>query len=254
LTRDDSAADETRRAQHVIHRSRSAGRRHAVRAAALAAVVALALSGCGTDLQPGVAAKVRAPSADDATSITQSHVDDVTRALCGYLKTGGSGNQLPVAVARSNTALNYLVFFNLMDALADERGLTMRPSDVASGAAQFTVPDAMSGDDRDILTQFFDDFAKASLQQATLAANLQSGQTTSAGVDISATSGAEPTIKAYFDKADVEINPADGVWDGFNVTAASGSLSDPVSSAAAAAKSAIDDNDVSNLPPSQVCG
>jgi hypothetical protein len=234
-----------------VIRSGSAARRRVLPAAALALVAALGLSSCGTDLHPGIAARV------DGTTISEGHVDDLTHAICSYVAAAnaqGSSQQgqLPISAIRSQTALGDLIYMQLMESLADSRDLTARPSDIQAAADQTPVPDGLSEADSATLRDFFYDFWKAQVQQSTLAANLRDpSQTTSEGVTAGAISGSEPVLQDWSEKADVEVNPAYGAWDGTQMKPGSGSLSDPVSSEATAVAAG---KDVSILPANQVCG
>jgi hypothetical protein len=233
-----------------VIRSGSAARRRVIPAAALALSVALGLSSCGTDLHPGIAARV------DGTSISDGQVDDLTHALCSYLTVANAqaGNQQgpsPISDIRARVALGDLIYIQLMDSLAASRGLTARPSDIQAAADQTPVPDGLSKADSDTLQDFFYDFWKAQVQQSTLAASLRDpSQTTSEGVTPGAVSGSEPVLQDWSKKADVEVNPTYGVWDGTQMKPSSGSLSDPVSSEA----TAVAAGDASVLPADQVCG
>jgi hypothetical protein len=233
-----------------VIRSGSAARR-VLPAAALALAAAFGLSSCGAELHPGVAAEV------DGTSISEGHVDDLTHALCSYLKAAnarGSAqqNQFPISSIRSQTALGDLIYMQLMESLAESRDLTVRPSDVQAAADQTPIPDGLSAADAATLKDFFYDFWRAQVQQSTLAANLRDpNQTTSEGVTPGAVSGSEPVLQDWSEKADVNVNPAYGVWNGSQVKPGSGSLSDPVSSEATAVAAG---QDVSVLPANQVCG
>ena len=241
-------------------RKGSVGRR-VLPAAALALAAALGLSGCGADLQPGAAATVKHDGVDGVgavdASIDEGTVDDLTAAFCSYIeeanKSAAQQQQQPQQIAQASIRfqlLNALIAFKLMGSLSDSRGLTMRPSDVAAAAAQNSppLPSGLSESDQKLLTQFLDDTALATLQQSTLAANLNdSGQTTSEGVTPGATAGSDGVKNSWFEDADVEVNPSFGTWDGKEVVGGSGSLSDLVSGSDPTA-------DPSTLPPSQVCG
>jgi hypothetical protein len=234
-----------------VIRSGSAARRRVLPAAALAVVAALGLTSCGSNLHPGVAARV------NGTSISEGQVDDVTQALCAYLKLANDQGaqqqqQYPRSSIRSATALGNLIYMQLMNSLAESRHLTALPSDIQAAASQTPIPSGLSKSDADALRTFFYGFAKAQVQQSTLAANLRNpDKTTSEGLTPGAVSGSEPVLKDWSEKADVDVNPAYGVWDGSQVQPGSGSLSEPVSSAATAAAGG---KDVSSLPADQVCG
>lgn len=240
-------------------RSGSATRRRVLPAAALAVVAAMGLTGCGADLQPGAAATVQHDGVDNTgavdVTIGEGTVDDLTSAFCDYIleankSAGQQPQQVAVAGLRSNI-LNALIAFELMRSLAETRGLTMRESDVAAATDQLSppLPAALSDHDKDLLSKFLDDSARATLEQSTLAANIRDpGSTTSAGVTPGAVSGSEPVVQAWSEKAKVEVNPSYGSWDGSQVQPGSGSLSDLVSSASDATV------DPGSLPRTQVCG
>jgi hypothetical protein len=239
-----------------VIRSGSA-RRRALPAAVLGLVAALALSGCGADLQPGAAATVKHDGVEGAgavdLTIDEGTVDDLTSAFCSYITEANKTAQQPQQIAQSTIRyqlLNALIAFDLMGSLSDSRGFTMRPSDIAAAAAQGSppLPDGLSDSDKDLLTQFLNDTAVATLEQSVLAANLSdSGQTTSEGVTPGATSGSDGVKNQWFEQADVKVNPSFGTWDGKQVVAGSGSLSNLVSGGGASA-------DPSTLPSTQVCG
>jgi hypothetical protein len=239
-----------------VIRSGSA-RRRLLPVAALGLAAALGLSGCGADLQPGSAATVKHDGVDGVgavdTTIDEGTVDDLTAAFCSYIDEANKSAQQPQQIAQTTIRyqlLNALIAFQLMDSLSESRGLTMRPSDVAAAAKQNSpsLPAGLSDSDKDLLTQFLNDTALATLEQSTLAANLSdSGQTTSEGVTPGATAGSDGVKNRWFEEADVEVNPSYGTWDGQQVVAGSGSLSDLVSGPSPTAEP-------SSLPPSQVCG
>jgi hypothetical protein len=228
-----------------------------VSVAALGIVAALGLGGCGTDLQAGSAATVKHDGIDGVgavhTTIDEGTVDDLADAFCSYIGEANKGAQQPQQVALATIRyqlLNALIAFQLMDSLSESRGLTMRPSDVAAAAKQNSppLPAGLSDGDKELLTQFLDDSALATLEQSTLAANLSdSGQTTSEGVTPGATAGSDGVKNQWFEDAEVKVNPAYGTWNGKQVVPGSGSLSDLVSGPSPTAEPA-------SLPRSQVCG
>ena len=125
--------------------------------------------------------------------------------------------------------------FELVGNASDGLGLTIRPSDVETIAAQSSVPEGLDERDTELLKDFFYSSAKAQLQQAVIGAHLKSsGVTSSEGVSLDSVTDSDDYIRDYFSNADVDINPLYGTWDGTNVTAGSGSLSDPVSDRAKA--------------------
>jgi hypothetical protein len=239
-----------------VIRSGSA-RRRLLPVAVLGLAAALGLSACGTDLQPGAAATVQHDGVDGVgavdTTIDEGAVDDLSAAFCSYIDEANKSSQQPQQVAKATIRyqlLNALIAFQLMDSLSSARGLTMRPSDVAAAAKQGspTLPAGLSDSDKELLTQFLNESALATLEQSTLAANLNdSGQTTSEGVTPGATAGSAGVKNRWFEEADVKVNPSFGTWDGKQVVGASGSLSDLVSGPSPTAEPA-------GLPRSQVCG
>jgi hypothetical protein len=226
-------------------------------AAAVAVAAALGLSGCGADLEPGAAATIQHDGVDQAgaldTTIDEGTVDDLAGAFCDYIgeanKSSQQPQQVPVATLRSEI-LGALIAFKLMDSLVDSRGLTIRDSDVAAATKTLspTLPPGLGDSEKDLLSRFLDDSARATLEQSTLAANLSdSGTTTSEGVQPGAIAGSDGVKNQWFKDAQVEVNPSYGTWNGTTVDGASGSLSDLVSGGSPTA-------DPGSLPRTQVCG
>jgi hypothetical protein len=232
-------------------------RRRVLSVAALAIAAALALSGCGADLQPGAAATVKHDGVDGVgavdTTIDEGTVDDLTAAFCNYIDEANKSSQQPPQQVATATIryqlLNALIAFQLVHSLAETRGLTIRPADVAAAAQQNPpIPDGLSEGDKDLMDQFLDESAQATVEQSTLAANIRDpGSTSSQGVTPGAVSGSEPVVAAWSKKADVDVNPAYGTWDGTKVVGGSGSLSDLVSGPSPTAEPG-------SLPRTQVCG
>jgi hypothetical protein len=117
------------------------------------------------------------------------------------------------------------------------------------------MPTGLSDSDKKVLTGFFYKQAKAQVQQAVIGAHLKDPSvTTSAGVGMSSASDASSYVVGKLKAADVDVNPQYGEWNGRTVATASGSLSDPVSSAATSLLTAQGNTNVENLPASMVCG
>jgi hypothetical protein len=220
-----------------------------------AGAVAVLLSGCGNvDLNPGQAAIV------NDEKISQSTVDDTVTAACHYIEISSKDNPQaqPLAISdlRSNLTTSK-VLTPLYADLIDELGLTIRPADVEKLAGQNPLPDGLDEEDEEILTEYFQELAVLQLSQALIGSNATDPTITDSSQLTTDESAAGADVVAEFmKKQDVEINPQYGSWNGANVAFESGSLSTPVSDAAQAPE--IDPEtgakDVSDLPPSQVCG
>ncbi|MBA2774986.1 MAG: SurA N-terminal domain-containing protein [Nocardioidaceae bacterium] len=225
----------------------SRGRRLVGVAASAAAVAAL--SGCGADLHPGAAATV------NGTTITDESIDNLAQAFCAYIEEGEKqeavDDQKP-AIAIGDLKLNLLnglVAFELTDTAAQELGIGVPPAQIEKSLGDLNLPDALDADEVELLEGFFDNLQENELQN-TMIEEKESAD----------------YLQKYFSKADVEVSPSFGRWDGEKIEPGTGSLSDPVSTTAsptpppgqdpvaaqeaqAAAQQALE-----ALPPSQVCG
>jgi hypothetical protein len=225
--------------------------------AALAAVGALALSGC--DVHPGTAAVV------NDQSISEGHVDDLVLAACDFskvqrLQTGGTEPSTSMAYLR-NVLLQNLISFKITHEAATNRHLTVSEAKIAEASQGQSIPAGVSADDRDLLNQFFVDSARWELEQAVIGANLKDPSVTNAdNVTSSNVQGfvqrAQAFLTRFTENQHVVVNPAYGSWNGQTLEDSNGSLSAPASSSALklvqlrlAASSSVE-----GLPPSQVCG
>jgi hypothetical protein len=221
---------------------------------AVGVVAVLAASGCDSDLHPGAAAVV------DGTTISQDQVDDVVTAVCDYLMIANESAQTPSEPAFSDLRSSFLglyVEFEVVDAATEALGLTIHPADIDAFASQFELPDDLSDEDADIIDGYLYEQADDQVSQATIAAHLKdSGVTDSSDVDPNAIDGAADYLADQLSDADIEVNPAYGVWDGQAVTIGSGSLSSLVSKTLPPPPEdgSQPQTDTSDLPPSQVCG
>ncbi len=233
----------------VRRRSRPAGRLVAL------VITALAATGCGLDLHPGVAATV------DGEQISQDRVDQLVSAACNFIDVGNESSATPRQVGMTtlrSSLTSTLVGFAITDKAvdADHLDLTVYSADVES-ADTTEVPDGLSDDDTALLDDFFYDLAQEQVQRATIGAHLKDDSvTTSKDVRSDDVAHASGYMTTLFSAADVDVNPGYGTWDGNVVNAGSGSLSDPVSGEAkyTAENASSGSGDVSGLPPTQVCG
>lgn len=227
------------------------------RAVVVLAAAAALLTGCSSvDLNPGRAAVVN----DDFT-VSASSVDDTVTAACNYIEIQAKNDpQNSQAIALSDLRSSFTtteILVPLYEQLTDELGLTIRPADVEKLAGQNTLPDGLSEKDQEILTDYFHDVAVLNLSQALIGSHTVDPSVTDSSqltTDESA-SGAD-TITAFLEKQDVEVNPQYGTWQGTSVAFESGSLSTPVSESGTplVADPQTGVKDVSQLPPTQVCG
>lgn len=221
------------------------------RGAALAVVVGLALSGCGTQFHPGQAAIV------DGDAISASHVDDLVLAACDYseqvrVEQGGAEPTQSMASLRFGL-MQALIQFDITDEAARQLGLSVSDAKIAEVASTSTMPPGLSSSSESLLKQFFSDSAKAQLQQAVIGAHLRDPKVTTAdSVNQSDVQAAAPYLKKFAAKQDVIVDPSFGRWNGTTLVSASGSLSDPVSTTPPAVGGPSPA--VADLPPSQVCG
>lgn len=221
------------------------------RSAALAVVVGLALSGCGTKFHPGQAAIV------DGDAISASHVDDLVLAACDYservrVEQGGAEPTQSIASLRFGL-MQALIQFDITDAAARQLGLSVSDAKIAEAASTTTMPPGLSSSSESLLKQFFSDSAKAQLQLAVIGAHLRDPKVTSAdSVNSSDMQAATPYLKKFAAKQEVTVDPSFGRWNGTTLVSASGSLSDPVSTTPPSPGGPSPA--VADLPPSQVCG
>ncbi len=222
---------------------------------AVQVVVVAALSGCGTDLHPGAAATV------SGTTITDETVDDLTAAACVYTVTqakanGTSDGKPSLAIADlKSSLLSSLIAFQLTEEAAAEMKLTPSQAQVDKAAQAQTLPEGMPEGEGVLIEDFFHDVAKNQLQQSLIGAHLSDPSVTT--VDMATqqnVDAARDYLDKYFAKADVEVAPSYGRWDGVQLKPGTGSLSDPVSTTAAEPVLPGQENSaLESLPPSQVC-
>lgn len=187
--------------------------------------VALALSGCSTDLHPGSAAVV------DGTNITQGSLDDLVDAACTYTKEfrkqDARVQQLNLAEIRA-TFVTGKVQAEITKKIADEQGLTVAPAQVEQAAVQSvnSIPDAVPDADREVLTEYFDQQAETSILQAVIGQHMQDKSVTDGSqVTTDEIAASKPFMQTYFEEADVDVNPAYGSWNGSTLDKGTGSLS-----------------------------
>lgn len=218
---------------------------------------ALLATGCSSvDLHPGQAAIV-----NNDTKISASEVDDTVSAACSYIEISAKNNAqetqaLAISDLRSSLTTT-MVLVPLYEQLVDELGLTIRPADIAKLTGQNPLPDGLTQDEQDILNAYFEDIAILQLSQALIGSNATDPTiTNSSQLTTDESAAGSDTVSKFLAKQDVEVNPQYGTWDGANVTNTSGSLSLPISAGSQPLKAdpQTGAKDVSDLPPSQVCG
>ena len=228
-----------------------------VRISGFAVAAALALTSCGTDLNPGTAATV----GDE--SISQGTVDDLVEAACEYTeairKEQGSGTEPTQAVANLRTSVTrQLIQGEVTQAAMGELGLSVNESTVSGIASGSQFPEGLATDQEELLQDFFEDQSRTLLGQAVVGAHLRDesitiGDDSLGQEDVDAS---RKYLADYAEKLGVDVNPAYGQWEDGDVVIASGSLSEPVSDEAKAAFTGLTGQgaDISGLPASQVCG
>lgn len=189
----------------------------------------LSLTGCSTNLHPGNAAVV------DGTSIGQGDVDSIIDAACSYTeefrKQNAQVQQLDRAEYRG-IFLTGLIQAQITEQAADDQGLSVSNAQVEEATVQSvtSIPDSMSDQDRAALTTYFDDQARIQILQTVIGRHADDASVTD-GSQVSSKEIAadKPFMKVYFEKADVDVNPRYGQWNGSTLDAGSGSLSQLVS-------------------------
>lgn len=226
-------------------------------AAGVAALAVLAVSGCGsTNLHSGSAAVV------DGTPISQSKVDTMVMAACGFVKANDEANGQPgptqsVARLRNQLANSYIVF-QLDDRAARKLHITV--SDAAIARIPSPIPKGVSASDRATLRQFFYQATRSQLQEAVIGEHLKDPSVTTAENITRANlnsfaAAASNYLTRFRANQDVTVNPSYGMWSGTALQPASGSLSDAVSANAQKWLSLRGGGgQPSDLPPSQACG
>jgi hypothetical protein len=212
-----------------------------------------ALSGCSTNLSPGVAATI------DGQAIQQDQVDSVVKAACAYTAASAGGDRAPTPVSLANlraTITAALVQFTVIDRAASAMKLTVDQATIAENASQNSIPPGLSKADTAALKGFFDAVGKSTAETQLIGAHLADPSiTTFSQVNDDQTARASSYLAKYVTKQDVRVNPAYGRWNGKTVVGGSGSLSDPVSTAAKDSQIAASDSqaNTADLPSSQVC-
>jgi SurA-like protein len=220
-------------------------------------VAAVLLSGCGADLHPGVAAVV------NGETISQGRIDDLVSAACDYTKLtregsaqGSTSASLGLATLRTSLT-TALVQFTLTEAAAEELDVSVTDAQVTNLASGNPMPDGISDDAKDVISEFFYDASKTQLLQGVIGVHLKDSSVTHVdNVTQEDVNAAADYMKKYFEKADVEINPSYGRWSGNSIDEGSGSLSDPIETTKTTAplpgQPAPDP--LEKLPDSQKCG
>ncbi len=231
--------------------SRSLRRRQLV-GAGLTAV--LTLTGCGADLSPGAAAVV-----EDVT-ITDQEIDDLTEAACSFTTESNAGGVAAPSVAIAGLKgylVERLIQVELVSTVADDMGLTVPDAQVQMVSATSQIPDSVPAEQRDLLGDYFDTDARASILVGLIGAHLRDSSITAADqiAEEDSTRG-----QAYLDKVsadqDITVSPSYGRWNGTALENGTGSLSDPVSTTAAPEPvpgQPPGEDPLEGLPPSQVC-
>ncbi len=228
---------------------RSGQRRHPLRAAGLALVAGLALTGCG-DVTPGAAATV------DGEAIALDHVDELARSFCvaemsyaDYTET--EWQPLPTSYYRDNV-LGVLINEELATQAADELGL-----DVPASLAQppdnedlDAIFERLTGDDD---AAFRDYLAVLGRLQALYLVIGQDQGGEQAGAGQEATAAGQAYIAEYAAEQDVDLDPRFGEFTGGQVIGGSGSLSVPLEPVETTPPAQGAPQDVSGLPDSQIC-
>lgn len=221
-----------------------------------ASVVALSLTGCGTDLRPGLAASV------NQTSITEEQIDELSAAACVYTasaqQAAGTDDGKPSLVISElkGSLLGSVIAFQLTDEIADQMGLAVSEAQIDKAAQQQATPDGMPTREGAVIEAFLRDAGENQLQQALIGAHLRDPSiTTVESATQDDVDAAGDYLTKYFAKADVEVAPSYGTWDGSRLVTGSGSLSDPVSTKAAEQPMPGEPNPaLESLPASQLCG
>ncbi len=231
------------------------GRRRAT--AGFAALAVLAVSGCGsTNLHSGSAAVV------DGTPISQTQVDKMVMAACGFVKAnrlaaGQPAPSQPVAVLRNQLANSYIIF--VLDNRA-ARKLHISVTEAAISRFPSPIPKGVSASDRATLKQFFHQATRSRLQEAVIGEHLKDPSATTAAKITQANirsygAAASNYLTRFRANQDVAANPSYGMWSGTALQPASGSLSDAVSANAQKWLSLRGGGgQPSDFPPSQLCG
>jgi SurA N-terminal domain len=235
-------------------RGRRRGRKRWTAAVVLLALTGLsALSGCSSNLTPGVAATI------NGQAIQQDEVDSVVSAACAYTAASAGSQSAAPRASLANlraTITAALVQFALIDRAAAAMKLTVDQAAIAQNASQNSIPSGLSKADTAALKSFFDAVGKSTAETQLIGAHLADPSiTTSSQVQSDQTAQASSYLAKYVTKQEVRINPAYGRWNGKTVVGGSGSLSDPVSAAAKDSQEAATNSkaNTSDLPASQVC-
>jgi hypothetical protein len=185
----------------------------------------LALSGCSAGFHPGNAAAV------DGTTISESSVDDVMDAACAYTEDFAKQNaqvQKLDRVEYRGVFLTGMIQAAITDEIATSQGLTVSDAQVESTAVTSvnSIPDSLSDSETDALTQYFEDQARSSIQQALIGKHADDPSITNGSqLTSDEISADKPHMTTYFKEADVDVNPSYGTWNGTSIDSGTGSLS-----------------------------
>jgi hypothetical protein len=237
----------------TARRGRRSSHVRTVAAVVLALIGLGAVSGCSTNLSPGVAATI------DGQSIQQSRVDSVVHAACSYTAATASGSQAPAPISLANlraTIMAALIQFAVIDRVASTMRLSVDQATINQNASQNSIPPGLSKSDSSALKGFFYQIGKSTAQTQLIGAHLvDPSVTTMSQVNNDDTKQATAYLTKYITKQDIRVNPAYGRWNGSTVIGGSGSLSEPVSTIAKDSQiaAASSQANTSDLPASQVC-
>ena len=228
-------------------------RRHLLGAAL---VTVLALTGCGTNLSPGVAVSV------NGTRVSDDEVDDLVTTVCAFFEiqreeSGQAGPSLAIGDLRT-FVLQTLISNQLTDEAARDLELTVTEAAIVAESASIgELPAALTEGEQARLTDYVRNSSQQRLQQTAIGAHLEDDSITSVdAVDDQDMALAQDYLDDYYGKQDVDLAPSFGTWDGQALVEGTGSLSDPVSTTAVPEPTSEQEaaDQVKALPPSQACG
>lgn len=198
--------------------------RHFLRPVGIA-LVALALAGCNANFHPGSAAVV------NGTVISQGEVDGVIDAACSYTAAFRKDNPDAQKLDRAQYRgifLTGIIQAQITEDTADEMGLSVSDSQVDEAAVNGvkSIPDSLSDDERATLTTYFQDQTRSSILQAVIGKHAQDADVTNGSqLTTDEISAEKPFMATYYKRADVDLDPSFGTWDGSTVVSGTGSLS-----------------------------
>lgn len=215
---------------------------------AVAAVAAMALTGCGA-LHPGVAAVV------GSHTISDQKVDDVARALCSANSAGAPGSAPVATRAARQGALQVLLDSELSRQFGEQKGVTADKAVVSQTLAQNEAGiSQLPAGEQDDYRAALKEFKEGGLMLTAIGRQSLESQNKTNITDDQALAEGSRLRNKYTNGLDVKVDPRYGTFTDDTLHPGGSDLSVAVSARAADGASPDPSNGwVASLPTSQQC-